>query len=142
MTHVTGLSHISKSQSHNNIIQRRLQKVLEQIILHSIATTCWLYGKHIYFRVGQLQCAHRPQSVVYKIDQLVLRTLLSFLYYSIQKLSFVFIQRLKTKSLVKRGNLYCLAQKNLVEFLVQINILCLLHILLMHGLYILISSLP
>ena len=37
-------------------------------------------------RLGQLYCVHRPQSVVYKVDQFVLRTLLS---------SFVFTQRSK-----------------------------------------------
>ena len=35
------------------------------------------YGKYIYFRVGQLQCVHRPWSVVYKVNQFVLETLSS-----------------------------------------------------------------
>ena len=63
--------------SHDHVIQRRLQKVLEQMISYSIVTTYWSYGKYIYFRVEQLQYAHRPQSVVYKIEQFVLRILLS-----------------------------------------------------------------
>ena len=55
-----------------------MQKVLEQIILYSIATVCWPYRVHIDFRVGQLQCMHRPWSIVYKIEQFVLGSLLSF----------------------------------------------------------------
>ena len=35
------------------------------------------YRKYIYFRVGQLQCVHRLQSVVYKVNQFVLETLSS-----------------------------------------------------------------
>ena len=47
-------------------------------MLYSMVTICWPYGKYMYFRVGQLQCAHKPQSVVYKVDQFVLGTLSSF----------------------------------------------------------------
>ena len=46
--------------------------------------------------------------------------------------------QLKTEYLVKRENLYYLAQKSSVEFLVQV---CLLYIPLVHSLCILISSL-
>ena len=42
-----------------------------------MAITYWFYGKHIYFRIGQLQCVHRPWPMVYKVDYFVLGTLLS-----------------------------------------------------------------
>jgi len=40
-----------QSQSHNYVIQRRIKKVLEQIMSYSITIYC-LYKKHIYFRIG------------------------------------------------------------------------------------------
>ena len=83
---VMRLLNMSQSQSHNHKTQERIQKVLEQIISYSMATICWPYGKHMYFIVGQLQYVYRLQSVVYKVDQFVLGTLLS---------SFVFTQGLK-----------------------------------------------
>ena len=65
-------------------------------MLYNITTICWPYEKHIYFRIGvalttlekvvyqekvvsvELSKAYwRPQSVVYKVDYLVLRTLSS-----------------------------------------------------------------
>ena len=46
-------------------------------MLYSMATTCWPYKKHMYFRVDQLQYVHRSWSVVYKVDYLVLRALSS-----------------------------------------------------------------
>ena len=44
------------------------------MILYSMAIVCQLYRKYIKFRVGQLQYMHKPQSVVYKINQFVMRT--------------------------------------------------------------------
>ena len=60
------------------IIQRKLQNVLDKVMLYSIATICQFYGKCMNFRVDQLQHVHRPQSTVYKIDQFVIETLSSF----------------------------------------------------------------
>ena len=43
-----------------------------------MAIAYWPYRKPINFKIGQLQCAHRPWSVVYKVDQFVMGTLSSF----------------------------------------------------------------
>ena len=78
LTQGQGFSMTSQSQLiYKHITQRRSQKVLKQITSYNIATTCWPSRKYIYFKVGQLQCVHRLQFVVYKVDQFVLGTLSS-----------------------------------------------------------------
>ena len=97
ITHVTHCHILSLSQNH--VTKKRTQKVLIQIILCSIIITCWPYRRHMYFRIGQLKCAHRPQSILYKykVVYLVLRTLLS---------SFVLFKDLSHNTIVISGLYY------------------------------------
>ena len=71
--------YILQSQLYNYVIQKKMSKILKQMMLHSMATTYQLHKKHMYFKVSQLQCVYKLQSVVYKIDQFVLGTLSSSL---------------------------------------------------------------
>ena len=54
------------------------------------------------FRVGQLQYAHKPQSVVYKIDYFMLETLLSS--FILLNIKVVFCLYLRTKVIKKEIN--------------------------------------
>ena len=47
--------------------------------IYSLITVYWPYREYIDFGVGQLWYIHRPQFVVYKVDQFVIRTPLSSL---------------------------------------------------------------
>ena len=49
------------------------------MILYNIITAYQPYEKHMDFRISYFQYVHRPQSIVYKVDQFVLGTLLSSL---------------------------------------------------------------
>ena len=60
--------------SHNHMTWRRLQKILEQIILYNIVIVCWPCKKHMDLRIGQLQYVYRLQSMIYKVGQFVTET--------------------------------------------------------------------
>ena len=97
LSHVGHICHIYKSHSH--IIQKRLQEVLKQIILYNIAIVHQPYREYMDFRIGQLWFVHRLWSVLYKIDQFVLETLLSSLVLLNIRAYYMFILSLRHNTL-------------------------------------------